>query len=163
MIRRKLRSIRGNQQRDRQGTTLVETAFVLPVFMLFVLSLVEFGHALMVNNVLRSATRAGARLGATEGRSTADVTAYVKQILGGAIDANNANVMVKNAEVYDSGSSLPEDGEDLEALPGLELNDAEPRQLFMVRAKIAYNDIALVPMPFMQTVVLEGQSFMRHE
>ena len=150
-------------RRGRSGTTLVETAFVLPVFLVFVLSLVEFAHALMVNNVLRSATRQGARLGATEGRSTSDVTDAVRTILAGAIDADAAEILVKNASVFDEGGSVPESGEDLEDLPGIELNDAEPRQLFMVRARVAYNDVALVPMQFMEDVVLEGQSFMRHE
>ncbi len=152
-----------SRQRDRRGTSLVETALVLPIFFVFVLSMVEFGHALMVKNVLRSATRAGARMGSTEGRSTADVEAYVRQLLGGAIDTSEVYVGVKNAGVYDDGSTLPADGTELEALPSIELNDTEPRQLFMVRARVAYNDVALVPMAFMQGVVLDGQSFMRHE
>lgn len=158
-------SLQRNPRRgtDRKGTTLVETAFVLPVFMFFVLGLVEVGNAMMVQNVLRSATRSGARLGATDGKNTSAVTAHVKQIVGGAIDAQHATVSVKNASVYDSGSTPPETSAQLEALPALELTDAEPRQLFMVRAKIAYNDVALVPMPFMQSVVLEAQSFIRHE
>lgn len=147
----------------RFGTTIVETAFVLPVFLIFVLSLVEFAHALMINNVLRSATRAGARLGATEGQSTADVEAYVRQVLAGAMDSQLANVMVKSAEVYDTDASPPQSGADIEELPGIELTEAEPRQLFLVRARIAYNDVALVPMSFMEDVVLSGQSFIRHE
>ena len=153
----------GLRRSERRGTTLIETAFVLPIYFMFVLSLVEFGHALMVKNVLRSATRAGARMGATEGRTTSDVTTMVSNILGGAIDADAALVMVKDASIYDSGDTLPTDGAALEALPNLELSNADPRKMFMVRARIAYNDVALVPMPFMQNVVLEGQSFMRHE
>ncbi|MEX2169944.1 MAG: hypothetical protein WD851_11585 [Pirellulales bacterium] len=39
----------------------------------------------------------------------------------------------------------------------------EARSLFMVRARVNYNEIALVPMPFAEHVVLEGQAFMRHE
>lgn len=147
----------------RAGTTIVETAIVLPVFLIFVLSLVEFGHALMVNNVLRSATRAGARLGATEGRTSAEVEALVRQVLGGAIDPQSAEVSVKNAAVYDTGSNLPSSGSEIAALPNMEVADAEPRELFLVRARVAYNDIALVPMTFMQEVVLEGQAFIRHE
>ncbi len=141
----------------------METAIVLPVFLIFVLSLVEFGHALMVNNVLRSATRAGARLGTTEGRSSAEVKAHVRQVLGRAIDPQSAEVSVKNAAVYDTGSNLPSSGSEIAALPNMEVADAEPRELFLVRARVAYNDIALVPMTFMQEVVLEGQAFIRHE
>ncbi len=150
-------------KRRRSGTTVVETAFVLPVFLVFILSLVEFANALMVNNVLRSATRAGARLGATEGQTTSDVEGYVREVLGGAIDVDLAEIMVKNAGVYDSGSSVPTTHAEIEGLPDIEVADAEARQLFLVRARIAYNDIALVPMSFMNGVVLQGQSFIRHE
>ncbi|MCO6042582.1 pilus assembly protein [Aeoliella sp. ICT_H6.2] len=159
----RLFSRKPTDRRRTQGTTIVETAFVLPIFLLFVLSLVEFGHALMVNNVLRSATRAGARMGSTEGRSTSDVEQYVRDILDGAINAELAEVMVKNAQVYDQGSSVPANGQQIEALPDIEVADADPRQLFLVRARVAYNDVALVPMPFMSNVVLQGQAFIRHE
>jgi Flp pilus assembly protein TadG len=149
--------------RDRRGTTVVETAFVLPVFLIFVLSLIEFGHALMIKNMLRSATRHGARLGATDGNSSTAVEQLVKQKLGAVMDPELANVSVKNAQVYDGGGAVPTDGQAIEALPAMEVADAEPRQLFLVRARIAYNEVALVPMPFMNDVVLEGQAFIRHE
>ncbi|QDU58130.1 TadE/TadG family type IV pilus assembly protein [Aeoliella mucimassa] len=149
--------------RDRRGTTIVETAFVLPIFLMFILSLVEFGHALMVNNVLRSATRAGARLGATEGQTTAKITQHVRQVIGGAIDAQVADISVNSAGVFDEGGSVPETSSEFDALPNIEVADAEPRELFVVRARVDYNDIALVPMPFMSGVVLEGRAFIRHE
>jgi hypothetical protein len=148
---------------DRRGTTLVETAFVLPVFLFFVLALIEFGHAQMVNNVLRSACRAGARMGSTHGRSTADVEGHVRQVLGSAIDVNAVQVFVKDASSFDNGGSVPAEQSSFESMPGVNLNEAESRQLFLVRARVNYNDIALVPMPFMQAVVLQGQAIIRHE
>ncbi|MEM6798274.1 MAG: TadE family protein [Planctomycetota bacterium] len=148
---------------DRNGTTVVETAFVLPVFLLFVLGLIEFGHAMMVNNTLRSACRAAARIGSTEGRSTADVENHVRQVLGAALDVNAVEIFVKNAQSLDDGAPVPESGAGFETLPDIELADAEPRQMYLVRAKVNYNAIALVPMPFLEGAVLEGQAFMRHE
>lgn len=148
---------------SRRGTTVVETAFVLPVFLFFVLALIEFGHAQMVNNVLRSACRAGARLGSTQGNTTADVENFVRQALGAAIDVNAVHVFVKDAGTFDQGGSVPEQQSGFESLPDINLDSAEPRQLFLVRARVDYNDVALVPMQFMQGVVLQGQAFMRHE
>ncbi|MEM6328647.1 MAG: TadE family protein [Planctomycetota bacterium] len=148
---------------DRRGTTTVELAFVLPVFLFFVLALIEFGHAMMVNNALRSACRAGARIGSTEGRSTADVENHVRTVLGSALDLGAVEVFVKNAQSLDDGGAVPESGEGFESLPDIELSTAEPRQMYLVRAKVAYNDVALAPLPFMEGVVLEGQAFMRHE
>ncbi|MEM9185601.1 MAG: TadE/TadG family type IV pilus assembly protein [Planctomycetota bacterium] len=157
-MRRRLRNAR-----ERKGTTAVEAAFVLPVFLFFLFALIEFGHAQMVNNVLRSSTRAAARLGSTDGRTTAEVEAHVRQVLGAAVDVNAVAVFVKNGQSLDDGGAVPETGEGFESMPDIELNDAEPRQLYLVRARVNYNDIALLPMPFMEGVVLAGQAFMRHE
>jgi hypothetical protein len=157
------------QSRDvRRGTTVVETALVLPVFLLFVLALVELGHAQLVKHVLRAACRQAARIGTTEGNSTADVRARVLEVLGSVVDAGDVEVFVKDASSLDEGGAAPEDGSDVEALADIELADAEPRQLFVVRAKIQYEDIAIVPnIPylgnFLDDVVLQGQAFMRHE
>jgi Flp pilus assembly protein TadG len=148
---------------DRAGTTVVETAFVLPVFLFFLLALFEVGHAQMVKNMINSACRTAARLGSTEGRTTADVEAHVRQVLGSAMNPSVVEVFVKNAGSVDAADSADLNGSQLESLPDIELGDTEPRQLFLVRAKVNYNDIALVPMPFMYGVVLQGQSFMRHE
>ncbi len=149
--------------RERQGTTLVETAVVLPVFLFFVFAIIEFGHAQMVNNVLNSACRNGARVGSVEGTSTAQVLAQVNQTLSSAISTASVSVFIKDASVYDTGGTPPLTGLGLEALDPIELSEAEPRQMFLVRASVPYNQIALVPMPFMDGVVLKGQSFMRHE
>jgi hypothetical protein len=152
----------------RRGTTVVETALVLPVFLLFVLALIELGHAHLVKHVLRGACRQAARIGSTEGNSTADVRARALAILSSCVDSELVEIYVKNASVYDAGGAPPGSGGALEALSDIELSDAEPRQLFLVRAKIRYEDIAIVPnIPylgsFLDDVVLEGQAFMRHE
>ena len=141
---------------------------MLPVFMMFVLAIIEFGHAQLVNNVLRNACRTGARLGATEGQSTADVEARVRQIVASAVDPGKVQIFVKNGSVYDEGGG-PTEGAGIEGLTDLELSDAETRQMFVVRAKIDYDDVNIVPIPlpyvgeFLTDVTLEGQAFMRHE
>ena len=154
--------------RSRRGTTVVETALVLPVFLVFVLGLIELGHAQMVKNVLRSACRSAARMGTTDGHSTADVRNRALEILESVVDAGEVEIFVKDASPYDEGGAPPQSGAELEGLGDIELSDAEPRQLFLIRAKIHYNDIAIVPnIPylgnFLDDVVLEGQAFMRHE
>jgi hypothetical protein len=147
----------------RRGTSVVEAAVCLPVFFFFFLALVEFGHARMVQTVLQSACRNGVRLGSTEGVTTSQVEVEVRGMIAGAFDPQQAELFVKDASTYDGGGSVPESGEDLEALPDIELNNADERQLFLIRARVAYNDIALVPMPFMNGVVLSAEAFMRHE
>jgi len=154
---------RRQRDRDRSGTTLVESAVVLPVFLFMVFAIIEFGHAQMVNNVLNSACRNGARTGSVEGTSTNQVLNQVDTTLGQVIPTASVAIVVKDASVYDSEGAPPTTEAGLLALPDIELSGAEPRQLFMVRASVPYNDIALMSMPFMEGVVLTGQSFMRHE
>ena len=156
------------QRKSRHGTTVVETALVLPVFLLFVLGLIELGHAVMVAHVLNSSCRQAARIGSTEGNSTAAVKAKTLEVLGAAVNASAVTVYVKDASSFDAGTNPSTTASSLESMPAIELMDAEPRQLFMVRAKVRYGDVAIVPhIPylgnFLDNVTLEGQAFMRHE
>lgn len=147
----------------RSGTTIVETAVVLPVFLLLIFAIFEFGHAQLINNLLSSACRNAARVGAVEGSTTAQVESRVAQTLGTVVPIGSVELFVKDASSFDGGGSTPDNGAALEDLPDVELADTEPRTLFVVRAKIAYNDVAIVPMPFLENVMLDAQAFMRHE
>ena len=147
----------------RSATAVVETAVVLPVFLTLLLGIIEFGHAQLIGNLLQSACRNGARLGSTEGTTTSDIQARVRQTLGAAIAAHVVSIYVNDASVYDSGGAAPTTTAGIEALPALEVSQAEPRQMFVVRAKVAYNNVALIPFSFFSGVVLDAQSFMRHE
>lgn len=153
----------------RRGTTVVETALVLPIFLLFVFVLVEIGHAQMIKNMLRGACREAARLGCTEGSATADVQARVLEILGGAVSSGHVNVMVKDAGAFDEGGDPPQSNSDLESLPDMEVSEADQGQLFLVRATVNYNDVAVIPTSipilgqYLDNLVLDGQAFIRHE
>jgi hypothetical protein len=140
----------------------------LPIFLLFVMGLIELAHAQLVKHVVHGACRQAARIGTTEGKTTAQVRARALEILETVVAENEVEVFVKDASVYDSNDTHPTSGSDLESLADIELSDAAPRQLFLVRARINYADIALIPnIPylgaFLDDLVLEGQSFMRHE
>ena len=152
-----------NRACQRHGTSLVEAAFVLPVFFFLVFAIIEFGHAQMVINVMQSACRNAARLGSTEMATTTEVTNHVNRIMSSAFATATASIYVLDASDFDNSGTPPTDGAGIEALSSIELLNADSRQLFVVRTTVPYNDIALVPMPFMNGVVLEGQAIMRHE
>ncbi len=154
---------RRTRSKHRLGTTLVETALVLPVLLTLLWAIIEFGHAQLVNNMLNRACRTAARIGSVEGTNTTQVLARIDRIMETVVDPEKVTAFVNDASVYDSESATPTTGSGIEALPSLELSDAEPRQMFVVRARLAYNDIAIVPMPFLSNVMLSGQAFMRHE
>jgi hypothetical protein len=153
---------RRQKSKQRRGTTTVETAFVLPVFLLLLFAIFEFGHAQMINNMLSTACRNAARIGAVEGSTTAQVEERVEETIGKFVPLDAVEVFVKNASSFDGGGSTPA-GQGLEELPNIDLSTTEPRTLFVVRATVPYNEVAIVPMPFLEDVVLDAQAFMRHE
>jgi Flp pilus assembly protein TadG len=157
-----MRTIR-KRSAARRGTAVVETAVVLPVYVLLLLAIIEFGHATMVINLLQSGCRTAARMGSMQGPTTDQVVAKVRQTLGTAVNPNLVNVFVQDASSMDSGAVWPTTDAEVQALPPLELAEAEPRQMFVVRASVNYNDISVIPMPFLAGVTLDAQAFMRHE
>jgi Flp pilus assembly protein TadG len=152
-----------SRRRASEGTALVETAVILPVFITFIFGILAFGHAQMVANSIKGATRSAARYGATEGISTAQAEARVRQVMSGGIDPAVVTVQIKDASAYDNGGAFPDTSAELNALPSIELKTANSRQLFVVRASVNYNDVAIIPVSWLDGVQLSGQVFMRHE
>lgn len=148
---------------NRRGTTLVELAVVLPVFFTFVFGIIEFGRLQLVSNMLTTACRNGARLGSAENATTAMAKARVQEIMSATLDTNDLTVLVKDAGVFDTAGPYPDSAAAYASLADVELGDLEPRQFFLVRATVAYNDIALIPFSILDGVQLSGQALMRHE
>lgn len=137
-------------------------AVVLPVFGIFMAGLMEVGHAYMVMQVLNSAAKQSARVGAVEGKTTLDVTTKAESIFTAAFDPVQATVYVKDASPFDTPGFDPE-GLDYNGLNDIELADAEARQLFIVRLEVNYDDVSLLPPFWIQNITLSGMSVMRHE
>jgi Flp pilus assembly protein TadG len=147
----------------RRGTAAVEAAIVLPVYFLLLLGIIEFGHAQMVVNLLQGGCRAGARMGSTAGPTTANVVSHVKEVLGAGVNASKVTIYVQDAGALDTGGTWPTTDAQVQALPAIEVSTAKERQMFVVRASVPYNSIAVVPMPFLKNYKLSAQCFMRHE
>jgi hypothetical protein len=102
-------------------------------------------------------------MGSTAGPTTADVVARVRDTLGSGMDHSKVNIWVQDASSMDDGAAWPMNDADVAALPAIELSTADDRQLFVIRASVAYNDISLLPLPFLDGMQLKAQCFMRHE
>lgn len=161
-----VRSIVHRRQQDRQGATLVETAIVLPVFFLFLFGLWEFSHFYFVGNMLDAAARRAARNGTLDGTSTAQVENEVKTTLAHAFDSSKVTVRIKDASAFES-STVDASNIDYSDLPDIELNDAEPRQLFIIRVEVDYADVGIISNSlfggWLTGKKLTGQAVMRHE
>jgi Flp pilus assembly protein TadG len=76
---------RGGRRTQRNGATLVESAFVISAFIMLLFGLYEYGRFLMLKNVIDQAARTGARLAVvnTNTMSTTAIQDAVDNALGG--------------------------------------------------------------------------------
>ncbi len=81
-------------KRARRGAALVEAALVLPLVLMFLFGILEYGRYVMMRQVLTNAAREGARYAqihtqpvtvnsTTSGNATADVTNVINKALAG--------------------------------------------------------------------------------
>jgi Flp pilus assembly protein TadG len=132
---------RGLSRRRRRGAALVEFAIVAPLLFLLILAMVEFGRAVMVEQVLTNAAREGARRGILEQSTAAEVQTTVSDYL--------RNSSIPGASVSVSPSSFAHVG------------FGDP---VTVTCSVTYGQIAWLPAPwFLGGVQLNGQSVMRAE
>ncbi len=141
---------------------MVEFAFILPVFLLFVFALIEFGHALMVSNMLVAVAKQAAHQGSFEGTSTEDVEAFAATKLDAFIIHGTASTIVKDASAFEL-SNTDTSSMDFSGLPDIDLQDAESRQLFLVHIEVPYENVALLPPFWARGITLRGDSVMRRE
>jgi len=160
--------MRWRRRRDlcRRGTTAVEAAFVFPALFLLLFAIIEFGHAQLVADLLKAASRTGARYGATDGVSTSQVITKVQEVLATVIDPQEVTVLVKDASVFDDSGPIPMQQSDYASLQEIQLNEAEPRHLYVVRVSVPYGAVGLLPdgvYRWLGDLTLTGQTVMRHE
>lgn len=146
------RSSSNTNSRQRTGTAIVETAFMLPILLGITFGVVEFGRALMVSNLITNAAREGTRLGIVRGITTAEVqAAVIDQVLktvGTTITISNVVVEITPYP----GNPDPND----------ETANAQTRDLVVVEVNVAYDDVGYF-FRYLAGITLKGQSAMRHE
>jgi Flp pilus assembly protein TadG len=94
--------------KDKKGQTIIEFALVLPILLLVLFGITEFGRAIMVTNMLCTASREGARLFAVA-PDPVSASARVDSVLAAAnitpkaitIDTTSAYQSVKVTVTYD--------------------------------------------------------------
>ncbi len=87
-----MRSI-GRSKSARRGAAAVEFAVVLPIFLTFLFGIIEFGRAIMVQQILINASREGNRTGIVENLDTAAITQVIQDYVQAA-GLDSANVAV---------------------------------------------------------------------
>ena len=130
-------------RRRRSGAVMVEMALTLPIFLLLVFGIIEFGRALMVQQVVTNAAREGARHGVLPGVTTAAAKQKVKDHLAAEnLDVPQATITVTPAE----------------------LSTTKTGTMIMVSVSIPYSAVGWVAQPwFVGGTNLKSQCTMRHE
>ena len=83
--------------RDSRGQSLVEFALVVPVLVVILFAIIEFGRLWMTVNVLTSAAREGARVAAVTAPNTSAAQAAAQNVLtGGKVTGASVNVSGPN-------------------------------------------------------------------
>lgn len=70
--------------KHRKGASAVEFALIAPLLVLFVFGIVEFGRAIMIQQIITNASREGARHAVIESATEAEVASLVQDYLDGA-------------------------------------------------------------------------------
>lgn len=126
--------------KKRRGAAAVEFAIVAPVFILLIFGIIEFGRAMMVQQILVNASREGARRAVLE-----DATAEaVRQTVVEYLDRSSV--------------SVPSDNVVISPDPGVANNNQE----ISVSISVPFADVSLVP-PFIYDGDLRAVTTMRSE
>lgn len=96
-------------RRNRRGAAAVEFAVVAPVLFLMVFGMIEYGRAVMVQQVMTNAAREGARSAVLDGATATDVeTRVVDYLAGGGISSASADhVTIDPADPASAGFGDP--------------------------------------------------------
>jgi Flp pilus assembly protein TadG len=138
--------VQSNNGPQRRGATLIEFAFVAPVFFLLVLGLVEIGRACMVTELITEAARRACRQAIIEGTSTGQIQSAAANFLSSVgINGASANVYIND---------IPAGSTNVAAMP------AYTEITVVVTVPVA--DVTWTPMRFLSGN-LSGQYTMRRE
>lgn len=110
---------------SRRGVAMMEFAIVLPVFLLMIIGIIEFGRAVMVHQILVNAAREGARLAVIPGVTNAKVTDLVEEWLV-TLDAPGRQIAITD-----------EDGN------AIDLTTAKSRDIVRVSVSVPYNEVGV--------------------
>ena len=143
----------------RRGAVAVEAALVLPVVIMFLFGILEYGRYIMTLQVMTNAAREGARFalahtqpvtvaGTTYGNATSDVSNIVSKALAGqALSSQNVQIYASDSLGNNIGS----------------WNTAQAGDLVCVRITGNYHSVISAFLSLPATIPVAAQSAMRSE
>jgi len=145
--------IRRNKDNCRRGASVVEMAVVLPVFMMIVMGIIEFGRGMMVGQLVTNSARHGARLAAVDGSTNTEVENAVEQFLIDSVGVSPGDAVITVEVEPGTGNPDPLDN----------LAVALPKDLVTVIVDVPYDKVGYVAGQWLAGRNLSGRCTMRHE
>jgi Flp pilus assembly protein TadG len=94
--------IKRMRARDHRGQTIVEFALILPVFILVLVGIVDFGRAVYASSTIQNAAREAVRVAIVDQNLTVIETEAIEHAVALGIDAADVDVIFLDAD-YTSG------------------------------------------------------------
>lgn len=132
---------------------MVEVALVLPIFLLVVFGIIEFGRALMVGQLITNGARFGARQAIVDGSTNTEVEDGVKNFVASTVGVDPASVTVVIAVT--PAPTNPDPADDLALTQANDLCD--------ITVQVNYDDVSYIAGRFLKGTQLTGRCAMRHE
>ena len=136
---------------NRRGAAIVEMAVCLPILMIFILGIIEFGQGYLAKHLLANACRMGTRLSVVDGATNTTVETRVKQFYADALNGDPEDIVV-TFEVETPGGSV-----------GTDIATATSGDMCTVHVAISYDDVALISGGFLDGLSLQSQCTMERE
>ncbi len=126
---------------------MVEMAVVLPVFLLVLFGIVEFGRAMMVEQLLANGARLGARRAILNDKTNSEVEQLVRDFCQGVHPTANFTITIS-----------------VNGVSGAQLVDAAQGDLCGVQVEVPFTQVSLLPSPdWLSTATLRNACTMEHE
>lgn len=142
-----------NKAGRRSGAALVEMALTLPLFLMVILGIVEFGRGMMVSQLMTNSAREGARQAVLTGSTNASVTTTVKDFLKSTMSVSDSDIDVDITVTPAPGNPDP-DGD---------IASARNRDLISITVKLPFNKVSYIAGQYLASKQMIGQCAMRHE
>jgi Flp pilus assembly protein TadG len=97
--------------RSEQGQTMTEFALVLPILVVLLFAIIQFGIAFNNYVALTDAARAGARKGAVSRNASNPTAACQNQVVASATDLNASQLQVTCSSPWTAGSDVTVDAQ----------------------------------------------------
>jgi Flp pilus assembly protein TadG len=139
-----------NQRRRRfadRGGAALEFALVAPLLFMTVITIIEFGRAMMVVNVVATAAREGARAGAVPNATSSDIRAAVtSELTANSVPSQYAVITILVNNVAQDAST------------------ATTGKPISVQVTVPYANVSWIPAPFfLGSAQMKGRAVMRRE